>query len=231
MTKPLTKITGLFLSAALGSVAFVTPPAIAQAASNSGPQTRTPQCGPLSAIARELKQYGEVPALILQAEAGAYMFYATPPGAKTMKGEDMDSWTLVQSPDIKQPMACKVLMGTHFHLVTNIKAPSLGMPISYQIPVQEQQGGQCGPGEKIINRIERVYGEVRLAYAQADQGEIEVYGVPPDSLDVFKQPVPPSYTLLTSEPNGKTCIRASGGAFAIKPGLKEQYPVDPTPGS
>ncbi|SFJ34407.1 hypothetical protein [Celeribacter neptunius] len=77
---------------------------------------------------------------------------------------------------------------------------SLGSLIA--TPVLAQQN--CGSRDQVLNRLESKYGESRQSIGLAPNSGV---------VEVFASPETGTWTILMTQPDGTTCLIASGQAF------------------
>jgi hypothetical protein len=73
------------------------------------------------------------------------------------------------------------------------------------VPAMAQQRN-CGPREKIVERLAEKYQETRQAIGLGMNNSV---------LEVFANTETGSWTIIASSPSGISCVAAAGGEFAL----------------
>ena len=81
---------------------------------------------------------------------------------------------------------------------------SLGLTVMVAQQANAQSGRKCAPRDAVIERLAGTYGETRQSIGLGEQGMM---------IETFASPNTGTWTITVTNPNGQTCLVASGRSF------------------
>lgn len=93
------------------------------------------------------------------------------------------------------------------HLLRTLFTLSFGFTawiLATQHAAAQAQGPQCGPRAEVLQALGNTYGEARRAIGIAGQNNV---------MEMFSNPDTGTWTVTATNPNGLTCLIASGSSF------------------